>query len=135
MKIAVRKIDELAEKIWLVTCDSSIGRIAGLWMTDDLPQLNQNYYAEVELSLVSKNNLFILEDSEVPSSSQILDESFQKITGHIESIDEDGLVYLRLSDDWLQMMDVESNSLQEGLKIAVCVSIRQTEIWPMGPMS
>ena len=87
------------------SCSAGIG--LGCWkQVAELPVPGDCFSAELDVDelLAFPANLAWLQDG--PSELRIaLDEEHLTMRGRIESIDEDGMVYLRLADDCLVMIE------------------------------
>ncbi|RYE53570.1 MAG: hypothetical protein EOP48_14115 [Sphingobacteriales bacterium] len=113
-----------------VRCETKIGEITGKWRSESSPDLHHTYDIEVNFPPIQVDQIKVTD----LLSRCVYDTSndMQDIAGVIEAIDDDGLLYLRLSSDWLQMIELKHFELYVGMNIRLTCKASEIEIWPIG---
>ncbi len=104
MKIKITDINDSK----IITFASKIGSAKGILLSDEKPQLNTKYDAEFDVVF----NLEVdVNTHKTNTQEKSIDMHGSKISlkGVVESVDLDGMVYFRLSDDCLIMIESDGN--------------------------
>lgn len=129
MRIIINTIEYQGDNI-IVSCDLGIGILKGIWKGRNLPVLNFNYYVEFTLNDIDSEHLKVLtKNQEHIFVSFKNDKVF--FTGICENYDGE-VHYIRLEDDWLQMIYIEGNnqSVNVGDNLLFWMDYRQVMIYP-----
>jgi len=127
MKISVQSVDKLDPL--LVNFESSIGNGSGRWASSIPPEPGTVYDVEFDIDsclsqIVAKqasDELGIRQDG-----SEVV------LAGKVDSIDEDGMAYIRLSKDCLIMIEAGSKSILKDDSIVLKFNSRLFEISAIG---
>ena len=130
MKIEVVKVVEVAGKT-VIDFHSSTGNSRGVWIGDDAPVIGFKIDVEIDLDepMIKGSNASLIADNKcnhITLGKNLLVE----IKGQIESIDDDGMAYLRLAADCLIM--IESEGFKTGDFVLLKADPNNFEITPTG---
>lgn len=98
---------ETENDVTFVSGSTPVGYIKGVWKDETKPELRKNYNIELDLSAAERSSVIINNEITAPNLRIISDRVF--FTGSCEDFDE--VYYIRLSDDGLQMLDIENDDL------------------------
>ena len=115
---------------WLITFLCRAGKGAGLWVSSLVPEVGFEYTVEVDIDK-SIDELRYCNEAQNKQSIEFC-SSVVLIRGMIESIEEDGMCYLRLSDDCLIMIDSGDIVFEEGGWIELKLAPIDIEITAQG---
>jgi hypothetical protein len=119
MRVQVLKIATHADGDDLVTFGTVCGPAVGRWKgAPRRPEVGVSYYAEWDIDLVGERGRNI-----GPSSREVgfeVCDGATRVVARVEHIGDDGLVCLRLAEDWVVMLEtVGSFSVGEVVEITV----------------
>jgi hypothetical protein len=130
MKLRVTNIQNDNCEAWPIVrfeCASGIGK--AVWKSQKIhPEINAEYSAELDIECVG-HSIRIHRDR----VHQPISHSTDNVTlrGSIESVDNDGLGYLRLSNDCLVMLDAVSPELV-GAIVELTVAVAELTVYAHG---
>lgn len=101
------KILEILEENKYILFNSQHGSGIGRWAGSPPPKINEVYNVEFNIEFILSLDNCNISNNETGKISII--EQKLHINGKIEFIDDDGMVFLRLSRDCLLMIESESN--------------------------
>lgn len=101
------KILETLEENKYILFNSQHGRGLGRWAGSSPPKINEEYNVELNIEFILSFDNCNISNNEMGKISII--EQKLHINGKIESIDDDGMFFLRLSRDCLLMIESENN--------------------------
>ncbi len=87
----------------MVRAENSLGGLWGVWHFGDAPEKGKVYMIELTFYDVSADAVRILDSAAQGFSTDNDNDIF---TAECESVDPDGLIYLRLAPDGLEMLDI-----------------------------
>ena len=119
MKITLDNIYEVHGKI-VVKFTSSIGFGSGMWVGAQRPEKMKNYDVELDVN----RNLDEIATTTLRRDFHMQTEEGNAVTfsGVVETVDDDGMTYLRLAPDCLLMVESKNSSFAEGDWIQVKLS-------------
>ena len=100
MKIEIIKINNSN----IVTFSSEMGYGKGVWIGDEQAIVNKKYNIEIDIDIIPKMETNTFRNS-CEEKSIVFSDSKLSLKGFIESVDDDGILYFRLSDDCLIMLE------------------------------
>jgi len=114
----------------IVTFDSTLGRGAGVWRSERWsPQLQASFDVELQFELPAALGV----NAELTSVSQARVRTVPgsvELTGRIESIEPDGMGFLRLAADALEMVELQGDSFRAGQWITLRIPIPSLRLYP-----
>ncbi len=130
MKIIVLDLIRVNEDSFVsFQCDSGEG--IAKWMNKRSPIVNNSYDVEFDIyKTISETiqNRF----KQIPENALSIDGNTVFIFGALESIEDDGMAYLRLSTDCLIMIETGEASFNEGEKILLKIEHCDLEVTAQG---
>lgn len=115
----------------VVNFSSDLGCGIVKWGGGDKPNIGYEYDVEIDIGKTIDEIYFSNnenKDKYLISSN----ENFTFINGKIESIDEDGMVYLRLAQDCLIMIESVNSKINQGDWIGLNIMYEDIEIFAQG---
>lgn len=130
MKIKIVESAELNGNI-IVTFNSKVGTGRAVWRNNGAPRLIYEYDAEFDIDgpLEHFRVEFMPEE---PEYSISIDGNSVILTGMIDSLDNDGMAYLRLSDDCLIMLESDTTILSTGERVRLKLDSQELEVTAQG---
>ena len=125
------KVMDISEEngVTLVTAESDIGSICGVWHFREAPVTGQSYSIELSFNANEPINGSTVEALNGGSSDISTDGKVNVFTAEIEDIDE--IYYLRFSYDGLSMLDIsDPPAINIGDYIRFAVEYGRTGIYP-----
>jgi hypothetical protein len=110
---------------------SNIGSGAGFWAGKSMPFIKSSYDVEIDIDSKFEEGIsaFISSNS---NNAIMLDGDYLVLNGTIDSIDEDRMVFLRMSLDCLFMIEGGNYKFKVGDWITFKTKISKVKIWPIG---
>jgi hypothetical protein len=131
MKIQVTEVSTHADGSWRVRFESSAGNARGKWVArDHAPQTGKSYTVELDVDVVADKKSNVCAKRQEPHTLSARDDT-ALIEATAEAVDEDGLAFLRLSDDCLLMVET-SGGIAPGDVVRIVVPTRSLEITMTG---
>lgn len=127
MKIQIEAVHEESEMRNLVEFATASGRGWGRWANETTPKVGEFWDVEMDLSA----GLVPFKRENGQYSITVVD-GLNHLMCFSESIDPDGLVYLRLSEDCLLMVEPGDGWRETGCWVTVIASADAIEITPIG---
>lgn len=126
MKFTIRDIETENNEI-MVSGNTAIGDIKGIWHYKNIPLLGESYNIELEFGAIDRNSV-IINTSVTSANSRIIDDKVI-FTGLCEDIDE--VYYLRFSDG-LEMLDITNDdfTIKKGDFLSFSLSVIEIGIYP-----
>lgn len=123
-------IDKIEQKkcMTLVTGQTSVGTIEGVWKGAEPPVINSNYHIELGIDYPCELNISL----ETQTSPYVcLDKDMVVFQGVCEAIDED-VYYIRFDIDWLEMLEINTITAKKeiGDYISFSANIYDIRIYP-----
>jgi hypothetical protein len=119
---------EQQNQMILVTGETSVGRIKGIWKGAEPPVIGSGYH--IELGMTFPCEIDISQEKQRAPYVMFQNDKVMFL-GVCEEMDED-VYYLRFDIDWLEMLDI--NAVYSGKKagdvVSFSVSIYDVEIYP-----
>lgn len=126
--IAVR--NDSSEAVVSFRCQ--IGDAVALWRsTKLLPLVGQEYQAELDTGVVLRDDAIIHGASSVKSQLGCVGPK-TRLIATIESVDDDGMAYLRLAPDCILMVESAGESVRPGVTVALDLEPTDLEVTPSG---
>ncbi|MDD6071894.1 MAG: hypothetical protein PUC12_13955 [Clostridiales bacterium] len=107
MRMTVNKIEN-QNNMTIVKGTTDIGAIKGIWKFNEVPNINEEYFVELNIEELHRNQVLIICDKEVCPMVNLSEDKVSFI-GRCEDIDE--IYYIRFADDWLEMIEIADNDL------------------------
>ncbi len=127
MRIIVNKTEHIGGNI-IVTCNSGIGTIKGIWCGKN-PPANSVYHVEFTLADIDCEHIKILSENK-GGISVSLKNDIVFFKGICEDYDGE-IHYIRFTGDWLQMIYIDGNAhVNIGDNILFELNYNQIEIYP-----
>ena len=105
MKVRVLEVTQHSEETSIVRFESAAGTALARWASAALePRVGEEYSAELDFRVVLSEDARTIE-SDANAFEEL--EGLVRVSGRVESVDADGMLYLRVSRDCLLM--IESN--------------------------
>lgn len=116
---------------YFVSFKSGAGQGIAKWMNEKNPVASHSYDVELDtdktISDVSKDA-----SNQTPENALTIDGDKVLMFGILESIEDDGMAYLRLSPDGLVMIEVGDDSLSEGESMLLEIERSDLEVTAQG---
>ena len=123
MRYGVKKIEYEKDMI-IVTGDTEVGTIKGVWKYREQPIANKGYF--VELSYMKFEKKFV--QSSMHILNALMCEDTVTFNGRVEDMDED-VYYVRFAIDWLDMIEISDSCGQINKGDFASFSVRYDYIW------
>jgi hypothetical protein len=131
MRIQIIEASPHADGSWHVGFESSAGRARGKWVArDHAPQIGKFYTVELDVDVVADKKSNVCVERQEPHTLSARDDT-ALIEATAEAVDEDGLAFLRLSDDCLLMVET-SGGITPGDVVRIAVPTRSLVITMTG---
>lgn len=128
MRIVPIRVAPRADDAPLVEFTCGIGTGFGRWRNSTPPERGAAYDVELDV-----NEFDTLDPAESAGASMSHDERTNRIVGLIESIDDDGMLFVRLSIGCLMLVETPAREqLRSGQWIRILVPVERFSIWPFG---
>lgn len=128
MRIIVDKAEHISGNI-IVTCNSGIGRIKGIWCGKNPPVPDSAYHVEFTLADIDCGNISVLHGNDSGISVSVKNDTIL-FSGICEDYDGE-IYYIRFSCDWLQMIYIDGNAhINNGDNILFKLNYNQIAIYP-----
>lgn len=124
MKLTVSSVLK-CNSLTIIEAVTSLGKIKGVWKGKELPVVNNSYFFELDLPMIEKKKIKIIDFN---TYSVEVSEDDVLFFGRIE--DRDDVYYIRFSLDWLEMIELESTSLNIGDFVSFAVDYKNVNIYP-----
>lgn len=130
MKIHIESVQANGSGALEIVFSSTAGRGRGIW-SKGVPTTGRSYDVELDVNEPVKIGInATLSDSEQCSISTR--EEKVVLCGNVESVDDDGMVYLRLSTDCIIMLESEPEAVQPGRWLMLGIPVGSLELAPQG---
>lgn len=107
MKIQVKTIEVDNSRI-VITGNTNLGELKGIWKSDDFPVIGMFYFVELNIAELHNNQIISVRD-EVGCLKVCINGDNVLFAGVCEAIDD--VYYIRFTDDWLE---IDSKNIQIG---------------------
>ena len=101
---------------------------AGKWLSKKPPLLDCYYYIEINISQSLDQLLVFSEKVEHDFNFQI-NENHVKMTGYVDSIDHDNMLYFRVADSCLIMLEAGNKRVNIGQWLSLTIDAEKVEIF------
>ena len=127
MLFTITKI-EAENNITLISGNTGIGRIKGLWKSKEIPVIGKHYQIELDFGIIDRS-LITIHNEPTEASSEIIEDGVI-FTAECEDIDE--IYYLRFAFDGLEMLDIEQDdfTIKKGDYISFSLRFSEIGIYP-----
>lgn len=128
MRMIIKNI-EYNDKIIYIVGDTSVGTIKGKWCYKEQPILNKEYYFELDIDDIGRNEISIVNHNNFSSEVSMHNDSVV-FKGICEEIDD--IYVIRFSVDWIEMISVENDdfTIKKGDCILFSVCYEDIGIYP-----
>jgi hypothetical protein len=132
MNVTVTSVATLDDGEVAVSFSSSLGAAVGRWRSSSAPVTGATYSVEFNVDrilMVGENAVGAVgNEPSVWAAEQCV-----HLRGHVDAIDDDGLVYFRLAEDCLAMLEFDApETLRTGAFVELRVPVADFSVWPVG---
>ena len=125
MKMVINEI-RCENNMTVVEGTTAIGCIKGIWKNKEIPTLGNTYSVELNIKELYKNNVSIL-SNRVEQSRVYLKDKMVFFVGRCEDVDD--VYFIRLTDDWIEMIEIDDNDIDIKKEDCILFSQRYDLIW------
>ena len=130
MKITINDVFEYEEKI-IVSFYSTVGAGFAKWASSEKPSKNNSYDVELDIEK-TVSEAWDKKNSYKPKSALMVDGTKVIVQGILESIDEDGMAYLRISPDGLIMIEAGEGTFSEDENVILLLEYTDLKVTALG---
>ena len=105
MKLIIKNTELSDNKIY-VDCITEIGNFKGIWMSNNVPIKDKEYFTE--LTIIKYCVDISCVNNKCSSVSVCVKNGIVQFVGYCEDMDDE-VYYIRLNNDWLEMVDFTDN--------------------------
>lgn len=127
MKIIIDLV-ECSDNTISVVCIHEIGKIRGLWKSEIIPLPGEKYNIELSLPSLGNNDVTILREKESFCYTTVNENGKVFFQGKCEQIDD--VYIIRFADDWIEMLDIRSNSIVINDMVQFSINYKTIELFP-----